>query len=76
MEQVNPLRRTVLLSWILFNINIFFMASYGYALFDEILLIYANNIMQLTAIALLVCNVFNELLVICKIKMWVIKPKP
>lgn len=32
--------------------------------------------MQITAIAWLVYNVFNELLVCCKIKMWTIKAKP
>jgi|OM-RGC.v1.033666377 hypothetical protein len=74
-EKVNPIRRTVLLSWILFNINNFTMMTGGYAVFNEVLLIYFNNIMQITALAWLVYNVFNELLVICRIKMWKIKPK-
>lgn len=52
------------------------MIVHGYAVFNEVMLIYFNNIMQLTAVAWLVYNVFNELLVICRIKMWTIKPKP
>jgi len=51
------------------------MIFHGYAVMNEVLLIYFNNIMQLTAVAWLVYNVFNELLVICRIKMWKIKPK-
>lgn len=48
---------------------------HGDVLFNEIFLIYFNNIMQFTAICYLVYNVFNELLVICRIKMWKIKPE-
>jgi len=64
-----------LLSWILINTNTYWMVMYGEALFNEINLIYFVNIMQFTALVWLVWNVFNELLVICRIKMWKVKPK-
>jgi hypothetical protein len=74
-ELVNPFRRTVLISWILININNVSMIVNGTALMNEVLLIYFTNIMQATALAWLVHNVFNELLVVCRIKMWKIKPQ-
>ena len=74
-EQVNPFRRTVLISWVLININNISMIAYGTAVMNEVYLIYFTNIMQATALAWLVHNVFNELLVVCRIKMWTIKPE-
>jgi len=74
-EQINPLRRTVVLSWILFNINNVSMIFYKHAVINEVYLIYSTNIMQIVAIAWLAHKVFNELLVICKIKMWKVKPE-
>lgn len=70
-----PFRRTTTLTWILFGINNYSMITSGKAVIDEVGLIYFTNTMQIIALSYLVYNVFNELLVICQIKMWKIKPK-
>ena len=48
---------------------------HGEAVFNEVLLVYATNLMQFTAVCYLTYSVFNEMLVIMRIKMWAIKPE-
>ncbi len=44
LERVNPFRRTIVFSWILFNINNYTMIYHGYAYFDEVTLFYTYNV--------------------------------
>ena len=44
-EKVNAWRRTILITWILYWINIFFMITENRVIFDEVKLIYGTNIM-------------------------------
>ena len=50
MEKVNPFTRTITLTWILLNINNYFMIVHGEVFFDEVSLYYFTNTYQLIAI--------------------------
>lgn len=43
MEKVNPFRRSVVLTWLLFWVNIYFMVFENRAVIDEVALIYFTN---------------------------------
>ena len=74
-QMVNPFRRTILIGIILVNFNTYNMVFNGKAYFDEIQLLYFVNTIQAVALAYLVVNVFQELLVIEDKYMWSIKHK-
>ena len=56
-EKVNAWRRTILITWILYWINIISFVTKGEAVFDEVYLIYATNLMQGLVICFQIYNV-------------------
>ena len=72
-EKVNAWRRTILITWILYWINIFFMITENRVIFDEVKLIYGTNIMQACVIAFQMYNVQSELLTILDIQLFKVK---
>ncbi len=72
-EKVNAWRRTILITWILYWINILSFLTKGEAVFDEVILIYATNTMQAIVICFQIYNVQSELLKILNLELFRVK---
>ena len=73
MDKVNPFRRSIVFTWILFWINIYFMVFEGRAVINEVALIWSTNAHQFFLICYQIYNVQKEFLDILNIRLFHVK---
>jgi len=72
-SKMNAFRRPLVLTWVLYWINIYFMVTQGTVLFDERILLNSTNLMMLVCILYQMYNAQIEFLDILNIQMFRVK---